>query len=168
MNIDEKYENFRQHCLRYANIHPDDPADCAYALERTSRLHPVAVEAASLCDELIAMVRGMEKDKAGLVEALKQIKMVAHDIYQLTGDSDLQMMLDDLRDIADAAIDQREGELSTRHVTPIQEAKDSFIEAYRNWHNSEGAARLDTALAMGLVWKNLQQHGGEQSCEEER
>jgi DUF1680 family protein len=51
----------------------------------------------------------MEKDKAVLVEALKQIKMAAHDIYQLTGDSDLQMMLDDLRDIADAAIDQREG-----------------------------------------------------------
>jgi hypothetical protein len=60
-------------------------------------------------------------------------------------------------------IKQHGGELSTRHVKPIQEAKDAFIEAYRNWHNSDGAARLDTALAMGWAWKNLQQHGGEQS-----
>ena len=48
-------------------------------------------------------------------------------------------------------------EMNTHHVTPIQEAKDAFIEAYRNWHNSDGAARLDTALAMGCAWNNLQQ-----------
>jgi hypothetical protein len=53
----------------------------------------------------------------------------------------------------------------------LKEAKDAFIEAFGEWHNAEGAARLDTALAMDWAWKHLQQleaakmeiMGGEQS-----
>jgi len=51
--------------------------------------------------------------------------------------------------------------LNTRPITPLQAAEKAFIEAYRKWHNAEGAARMDAALVMGGAWNHLQQLEGE-------
>jgi hypothetical protein len=50
--------------------------------------------------------------------------------------------------------------MNTRHVTPLQAAKDVFIEAFRNWYLSE-VHDLNTFLeleyTMEAAWSHLQQ-----------
>jgi len=57
--------------------------------------------------------------------------------------------------------DKSGNDIDTRPVTPLQAAERAFIEAYRKWHNAEGAATLDAALVMGGAWSRLQQLEGE-------
>lgn len=78
-----RYEELRQLCLRQANIHPADPATCSYALERTPRMHPIAIQLASLLDDMILLIKSRPTPNAGL----------SGDVAKLLKD-DLQMLID--------------------------------------------------------------------------
>jgi len=89
---------------------------------------------------LIAKVRELEKDKAGLCKSLLQAQdlgwqwMVAHDSLVAGVPYDTPSI--------------------TRPITPLQAAKDAFIEAYRVYRPH---ADINNLLALERAWNHLQQ-----------
>ena len=46
---------------------------------------------------------------------------------------------------------------NTRPITPLQAAKDAFIEAYRKMRNADGTEKLEASLERERKWNHLQQ-----------
>lgn len=64
----EDYERIRRHCLRHADIHPDDKSVCHQALRKASWPTPaIAIELAALLDDMALALRAALQAREGWV-----------------------------------------------------------------------------------------------------
>jgi hypothetical protein len=65
-----KYEEMRQFCLRYGNLHPDDDSLCHVALGYCRRIDPLAHRLAALLDDQHLLIKQLIENHPPMMDEL--------------------------------------------------------------------------------------------------